>query len=213
MEYTVKGIINLPVGSIIVRDLSEVNKDFIGRSDSMVNKALMEVSGNKKEIKEQVSQLENTTTVHDNQEMQTQLNDFMGLFNIFILVMFVFAIILAASILFSVIFINVVERKNEIATLRAFGYSKNQILRMFAIEHSLMVIISVILGIFFGLEGMLSISLFYNNDMLTFPLYINPLTIVWTIILFIVVVMIAQLVSQNGVNKINVADAIKVMDR
>ncbi|MBE1557074.1 FtsX-like permease family protein [Sporosarcina limicola] len=211
--YTVKGIINLPVGSIIIQNLSELNKDFMGSSEPMVNKALMEVSGNKKEIKEQMSEMENVMTVHDNREMRTQLNDFMGLFNIFILVMFIFAIILATSILFSVIFINVVERKNEIATLRAFGYSKNQILRMFAIEHSLIAIISVILGIIFGIEGMLSISLFYNNDMLTFPLYINPISILLTIILFVVVVMIAQLVSQHGVNKINVADAIKVMDR
>lgn len=212
-EFTVSGIVNLPVGSIMIQDLSKVQETFIDSSTASFNKAFVNVSGDKHAIMSKLAENPNIISVQDHENMTVQLNNFMGLFNLFILIMFIFSIVLATAILFSVIFINVMERKNEITTLRAFGYSKRNILNMFAVEHVFISIIAFVLGVAFGIEGMLSVSLLYNSDVLTFPIYIQPLSIVWTLILLIFVVFIAQLVSQRVVNQFKLADVIKEMAR
>jgi putative ABC transport system permease protein len=211
--YIVGGIVNLPVGSIMIQDLSQVHETFVGSPSVAFNKAFLDVSGDKQVIMSELAENPNIVSVQDHANMTVQLNNFMGLFNLFILIMFIFSIILAAAILFSVIFINVIERKNEITTLRAFGYSKRRILNLFAVEHIFISIIALTLGVVFGLEGMLSVSLLYNSDVLTFPIFIQPVSIVWTLILLIFVVLIAQLVSQRVVNQFKLADVIKEMAR
>jgi putative ABC transport system permease protein len=211
--YIVGGIVNLPVGSIMIQDLSQVHETFVGSPSVGFNKAFLDVSGDKQAIMSELAENPSVVSVQDHANMTVQLNNFMGLFNLFILIMFIFSIVLAAAILFSVIFINVMERKNEITTLRAFGYSKRRILNLFAVEHVFISIIALTLGVVFGLEGMLSVSLLYNSDVLTFPIFIQPVSIVWTLILLIFVVLIAQLVSQRVVNQFKLADVIKEMAR
>jgi putative ABC transport system permease protein len=197
----------------MIQDLSQVHETFVGSPSVGFNKAFLDVSGDKQAIMSELAENPNVVSVQDHANMMVQLNNFMGLFNLFILIMFIFSIVLAAAILFSVIFINVMERKNEITTLRAFGYSKRRILNMFAVEHVFISIIALTLGVVFGLEGMLSVSLLYNSDVLTFPIFIQPVSIVWTLILLIFVVLIAQLVSQRVVNQFKLADVIKEMAR
>lgn len=171
---------------------SRFNIDF-----SPFNQLILEVSQPNnitllEEIKEAASELDGIKSIDFHFDFQESIDKTMGFFNALIGVFLVFASLLAASAIFTTIYVNFQERQNEIATMLTLGLSDNEFLSILTIENLCQTVLGIVFGIPLGL-GMASMILDNILRLFYFEINVLPFTwiILWTIV--ILIVLLSQL--------------------
>src|SRR5665648_646422 len=83
---------------------------------------------------------------------------------------------MAFAIIFTTMSVNIVERRREVATLRAGGVSRRAIAGMIAGENLLVTLMGVVPGLVIGVLGGRVFLDSYSNDQFRLDLVVNPLT-------------------------------------
>jgi len=144
------------------------------------------------EIKEAVSALDGIKSIDFHFDFQEMIDTSMSFFNIIIGAFFVFASLLAASAIFTTIYVNFQERQNEIATMLTLGLSDIEFLSILTIENLCQTVLGIVLGIPIGLN---LASLILDNILRLFYFEITVLPFTWIVIwtLVILIVLLSQL--------------------
>lgn len=144
------------------------------------------------EIKEAVSALDGIKSIDFHFDFQEAIDTSMGFFNVIIGAFLVFASLLAASAIFTTIYVNFQERQNEIATMLTLGLSDIEFLSIMTIENLCQTVLGIVFGIPVGL-GMASIILDNILRLFYFEVTVLPFTwvILWTSV--IIIVLLSQL--------------------
>ena len=135
--------------------------------------------------------------------------ELMALTNLFIGIMTVFGMSLAAFAVFNTVTLNVTERSRELATMRTLGFSKRQVNLLITIESLITGVVGIILGFVLGyaieayLVGQMS-TLDWNMDII-----IEPSTFAIVGVLTIVVLLLSQVPGLRALHKRNLAEATK----
>jgi putative ABC transport system permease protein len=144
------------------------------------------------EIKEKASNLENVRTIEFGYDLQNSIDTTMSVFNAIIGTFLIFSCLLAATAIFTSIYINFQERQTEIATMLAIGLSDKEFLTILSIEN----LFQAILGILGGIPiGLWMASWILDNILRVFYFEISVLPFTWLIlwISVIVVVLLSQI--------------------
>ena len=144
------------------------------------------------EIKEATSELDGIKSIDFHYDFQEMVDTSMGFFNVIIGVFLVFASLLAASAIFTTIYVNFQERQTEIATMLTLGLSDNEFLSILTIENLCQTVLGIVFGIPVGL-GLASMIL--DNILRLFYFEINVLPFTWVILwtIVILIVLLSQL--------------------
>lgn len=131
----------------------------------------------------------------------------------FVLIMEVFGYILAFATIFNTITINVLERRSEMATLRTLGVSSGQIGRMVSLESLVVSVFGLIIGlpIAYGF-----VQLFWKaaqtpeqQELFSFSVVVRPESFAIAAISVLVISGMALIPALRGVQRMDLAKAVK----
>lgn len=144
------------------------------------------------------------------------LTDMMEIFQQFttityssIVVMIVSAGILGFAIVYNSTIMTINERTLEFSSLRVLGFDKSEIFRMIVRENIVMAILGIIIGIPMGASmlGMMMAS--FSSELYTLKIASNPMVYVYTGLITLLFVFIAQLATYEKIHKLDFIDALK----
>ncbi|QQE77535.1 FtsX-like permease family protein [Alicyclobacillus sp. SO9] len=199
------------LGNAITVPLVEAQRDF--HMSGQVTTALVTTSTAKRSaIHSDLGNLSGVVRVQDQAAFRTQIHQLMGLMYVMLGAMLVFAVILAASILFNTASLNILERQRELATMRALGYKNSSIIGLITAGNGLIGLLGLVIG--FPLS-LLTLKLYlaqYTSDLFSMPFWLYPRTIVLAVVGILLVLLFAQWPALRRVTKMNLADATKMRE-
>jgi putative ABC transport system permease protein len=145
----------------------------------------------------------------DARALQKTARDFMRLFYVFVAVMLVFGGLLAFTVLFATMSVNIAERGVEHATLRASGVSRRRLARLVTIENLLLVALGIVPGLFIGQMATRAFLGAFNSDLFAFHTDIRPATFLWAALAVIVVAPLAQAPGLRVLARLDLASIVR----
>ncbi|VAW08625.1 hypothetical protein MNBD_ACTINO01-1233, partial [hydrothermal vent metagenome] len=148
-------------------------------------------------------------SVQDARSLYDLLQEFLALFYLFGGFMLAFGAVIAYSLMFNTVSMNVSERSSEFAALKASGMSNRTIAWMVAGENFLLTAIGIVPGIALGTWVSAKFIESFNNDAFTFSLSVNPLTIVAAILSMFVVAFVSLIPGIRSVKRLDIGRVIR----
>jgi putative ABC transport system permease protein len=147
--------------------------------------------------------------VQDARTLYDLMQDFLGLFYAFVGIMLVFGGLMAFSLMFNTISVNIAERSTEFATLKANGMADRTIAWMIVGENLLLTGIGIIPGVLAGVWVSAAFMASFNNDSFTFELTIRPITIAIAILSMLVVALLSLIPGVRSVKRLDIGGVVR----
>jgi len=164
-------------------------------------------------IRERLLGLPDAAAVTVLEDIERMMDNLMGTARRFITVMLLFGMTLAFSITFTMVTINVLERSNEVATMRTVGVGRWTVLGIITMENLLTALLGVLLGLPLGralVEGFFrAAQTEAQMELFSMKIVVRPGTYVVTALAIVAVVLLSQLPAMRQVNRLNLARATK----
>ena len=163
------------------------------------------------EIEKKLYHLPGAANVQIKEGMMKDIRSFMGLYDAFVGIIFLFAVTLAFALLFNTMTVSVLERQREYATMRAIGASGGRIAWLITMESLILWALTVVPGLVLGwLVSYYAVGTF-NSDLFVFYLRIEPLSYVLSAASILIVMLLSAMPAVRHVNRLSLAEAIKMI--
>jgi putative ABC transport system permease protein len=203
-QIEVAGFVKQPLGAFSYVTLEKA-QDLIG-GQPVIGGLMLDIkpqyAGTLRQI---ASKIPGMASVELTSETKAKVGERMSFNSNMVWIMFAFGVALASTIVFATIFISILERRREIATMRTLGESKGRIAEMITIENLILGFVGIIIGI--PLAYMLALYCFslLQTDMLSYSLIIFPRTYLLAIGVVILIMIISQIPAIRNVNRLDLA--------
>ena len=147
--------------------------------------------------------------VQDARQLYDMVQQFLGLFYAFVGMMLFFGGLMAFSLMFNTISVNIAERSTEFATLKASGMADRTIAWMIVGENLLLTVIGIVPGVILGVWMADLFMSSFSNDSFTFELMIQPLTIAIAALTMIVVALLSLIPGIRSVKRLDVGAVVR----
>ncbi|MCL1587374.1 MAG: ABC transporter permease [Actinomycetia bacterium] len=147
--------------------------------------------------------------VQDARQLYDTVQQFLGLFYAFVGIMLIFGGVMAFSLMFNTISVNIAERSTEFATLKANGMADRMIAWMIVGENLLLTLLGIIPGL---ILGVLLSSLFlssFSNDSFNLEFSIRPVTVAIAALSMIVVALLSLIPGIRSVKRLDVGAVVR----
>jgi putative ABC transport system permease protein len=147
--------------------------------------------------------------VQDARTLYDLAQQFLGLFYAFVGIMLIFGGLMAFSLMFNTISVNIAERSTEFATLKANGMADRTIAWMIVGENLLLTALGIVPGALLGIwiSGLFMTS--YNNDSFTFELAIRPVTIAVAVVAMLAVAVLSMIPGIRSVKRLDIGGVVR----
>jgi putative ABC transport system permease protein len=156
-----------------------------------------------------IGDLDGVVAVHDARALYAQVQQYLGLFYVFVGIMLVFGAVMAFALMFATISVNVAERSGEFADLRANGMSERSIGWMIAGENLLLTAIGIIPGVILGVLAARWFMTLFDNDSFSFTATVQPLTIAVAVVGMVVVALLSMIPGIRTVRKLDIGAVVR----
>jgi putative ABC transport system permease protein len=148
-------------------------------------------------------------TVQDARQLYDTAQQFLGLFYAFVGIMLIFGGVMAFSLMFNTISVNIAERSTEFATLKANGMADRMIAWMIVGENLLLTILGIIPGLILGvwLSNLFLSS--FSNDSFNLEFSIRPATVAIAALAMIVVALLSLIPGIRSVKRLDVGAVVR----
>jgi putative ABC transport system permease protein len=189
-----------------------VSLDWVQGQD-LFNGLWLEVDpAHQKDVRRELYHLPGVASVDLKEEIATGWQSLMGLYYVMMGMFLVFALVIAAAVIFNTMTVNVLERQREIATMRALGQSRGRLQGMITVENLLVGLLALVPGLAIGVASTYSLfQVFTAGAEFYLPFYIAPLTYIIVTLLIFGTALLSQIPAMRRVNRMNLAEATKVM--
>jgi putative ABC transport system permease protein len=147
--------------------------------------------------------------VQDARSLYNMVQQFLGLFYAFVGVMLIFGGLMAFSLMFNTISVNIAERSTEFATLKANGMADRTIAWMVINENMLLTTIGIIPGVLLGIGISALFLTSFNNDSFTFEVSIEPVTIAVAVGVMYVVALLSMVPGLRSIKRLDIAQVVR----
>ena len=147
--------------------------------------------------------------VQDARQLYDMVQQFLGLFYAFVGMMLFFGGLMAFSLMFNTISVNIAERSTEFATLKASGMADRTIAWMIVGENLLLTVIGIVPGVILGVWMADLFMSSFSNDSFTFELMIQPITIAIAALTMIVVALLSLIPGVRSVKRLDVGAVVR----
>ncbi len=201
-QVTVAGFVEEPLGTFVymrdtaLEDLladadSAVSEQRLRQPDSAIVMARYADGVDRAKVTAAIENLDDVTATSDARILWETVDQYMGLFYVFIGLMLLFGGAMAFALIFNTMSVNLAERATELATMRANGLSRGKAAALVVGENMLLTIIGIPPGLLAGYWAADALMKTYSSDMFVFPLEIRPSTYVLSALAMIVVTLIS----------------------
>ncbi len=204
--------INEPIGTFayISIDVAQNKLRKVTAQDDLITSSYLKVDSDPEgDLREKLSRRNDVGLVEDYRAYFQIIKKFMVLFYVFVGIMLALGGFMAFALIFNTMTVNIMERRREVATLRALGYLRRDILILITIENMLLTIIGIIPGLIAGYYISSYAMSQYTNDLFLFDLHFFPLTYVYVSVIILVVALISQIPGIKLVNRLDLTKIIK----
>ncbi|MEN8239669.1 MAG: ABC transporter permease, partial [Actinomycetota bacterium] len=147
--------------------------------------------------------------VQDARQLFDMVQQFLGLFYAFVGIMLIFGGLMAFSLMFNTISVNIAERSTEFATLKASGMADRTIAWMIVGENLLLTVAGIVPGLILGIWLSDVFLSSFNNDSFTFELAIRPTTIGIAALSMIVVAFLSLIPGVRSMRRLDVGAVVR----
>ena len=147
--------------------------------------------------------------VQDARQLYEMVQQFLGLFYAFVGIMLLFGGLMAFSLMFNTISVNIAERSTEFATLKASGMADRTIAWMIVGENLLLTVVGIVPGLILGIWLSDVFLSSFSNDSFTFELAIRPATIAIAALSMIVVALLSLIPGVRSVKRLDVGAVVR----
>jgi putative ABC transport system permease protein len=178
--------------------------------DGQVTSAVLAVrSSDAVRARRAVTGLADVAHVEDAAQMREQVRDAMGLGLLMLLAMLLCSVVLAAAILFNTATLGILERRRELATLRALGRTLRELALGLTLEHALVCVAGMTLGLPLSIWAIRRVLALYSSDLFRLPFVLSPLTVATAMGGVVIVLLVAQWPALRQVARDSLADAVR----
>jgi putative ABC transport system permease protein len=156
--------------------------------------------------------MDGAASVTINQDSRQRVSQMMNSLNYIILVVILAAAALAFIVLYNLTNINITERIREIATIKVLGFFKNETASYVFRENRVLTAIGIIVGLGLGVLLHSFVMSQIKVDMVSFDVYISPLSYIYSIILTFVFNFGVNIIMSRKLENINMAESLKSVD-
>ncbi len=160
----------------------------------------------KKRIYREITDVQGVDMVKD---LQEDWQEYFSIMIFYIMVLIIFSFIVGLTLVINTVLINIAERKRELATMRTIGESTRAIIWQLNLEHLILGVISLFIGIPLGYRAIIEIFELYNVDYFHMIIIISETSFLLTAVAMVVIVILAQLQPLHSIRKLNLAEATK----
>ena len=213
------GTVRLPVGatadelmtSVVYVTLGDVQR-WTGARAPVFNGLYLTVDSTRAQtIKRQLYSLPGASSVQLKSRVEKDWASLMGLLNVFMGVILAFAVAMAFALLFNAMTINVLERQRELATMRTIGASRSRIALLIAVENLILWVITLVPGLALGWWVARRMGDAFQSDLFSFTVNVGLGDFVIAALGILATLLLASLPAIRRVNRINLADAVKIL--
>ncbi len=161
------------------------------------------------QIRSDMTQLDGVIAYTDNGSLRELLNQYMALFWAFIVLMVGLGAVLALTVMYVTMAVNIVERTGELATLRAAGVGLRRVAGVIATENLVATAIGLPFGMALGILAAKQLLAMYSDDLFQFAL-VWPWWLPWAIALGVLASSaLSVLPAMRAVRRIDVATVVR----
>jgi len=207
----VAGFVHEPLGAYAYGALPYVRQVLGQQSvDSQTRSVMVRTDGAASQtVRDALSKLPGVVAVVRSDSLKSLLDQFMGLFYVFVGVMFVLGALLAFALIYATISANVAERSVELANLRASGMSAGQIGRMITTENLLLATIGIVPGLIIGYLVSAEFMASFSSDLFAFDLVIRPLSFVAAALAAVLAVGLSLVPTLRAVGRVDLGTVVR----
>jgi putative ABC transport system permease protein len=206
-----------PIGTVAYMDRSLVWRHFKEQLDmppNAVTSVRLQVHEDRiEELRRRLTGLPDAAGVTSVTDVRKMVDQMMNTFRTFVNYMLVFGAALAFSIVFSTVTINVLERTNEIATMRTLGVSWREVAGMVTLENLLLALAGTAIGLpvgrWFVEQFWFAAQTEEQMELFSMEVTVLPQSYFMAGALIIVVVLLSQVPALHMLSKLDLAKATK----
>jgi len=208
VSTTVRDFTYQPLGTFVHADRSWLDGQVPG-APATTALITTDPTADPEAVRRSVQQLPDVVSFAQTSALRDQYRSLSGLFYVFIAAMLVLGSAIAFAIIFTTMSVNIMERQRELATLRAAGVRQRTIASLVGAENTLIAAIGVVPGLVLGLVGARFMLQTYASDQFTLTLYVQPLTLVLSAAVIMVVAVLSQWPGLRAVRRMDVAQVVR----
>jgi putative ABC transport system permease protein len=145
----------------------------------------------------------------DTDAVENQLDRFLVIFWVFAGAMLVLGALLAFTVIYVTMTVNLAERTGELATLRAAGAPIRRLTAALAIENIAATVLAAPIGLAAGIGAGWLFLRSYNNDLFNLHLSIGPAALILATVAVTVAAAVSQLPAARLIKRIDVARVVR----
>jgi putative ABC transport system permease protein len=182
-------------------------------STGVFNGLLLRVdSAQRQNVRKMLYQVPGVASVDLKEEILTGWQSLMGLYYVMMGMFLIFALVIAGAVIFNTMTVNVLERQREIATMRALGQSRGRLRGMITLENVVIGLLALVPGLVLGSVATYYFFQVFNSSAdFNMPYYISLGSYIIVTLLIFATALLSQLPAMRRVNRMNLAEATKVM--
>ena len=208
-DFIVSDFIEEPMGNIVYleRKYAQQLLDYgVASRGSFYVKTL---PGAQARVRQELQKIPGMSAIIDLAEIKREVDQYMSLMYIIIYVMLIFALLMAFTLTFNTITINILEREREIATIRTIGTEPWKISAMTTFENLIFGLLAIVPGLILGVElGRYAMTL-QATDYMSLSLVVYPRSYWMVSIGIMIILLICQVPSLRYVKRVELAQATK----
>ncbi|MEC3917967.1 FtsX-like permease family protein [Nocardia sp. CDC160] len=160
-------------------------------------------------VRAKVTDLPGVLAYSDTRAIQHQVNQFLGLFWVFIAAMLIFGTLLAFTVIYVTMTVNLAERTTELATLRAAGVPVRRLTASLAAENLTATLLAVPFGLTAGYLAAWTLLRTFTSDMFTFGLSLGIAAPILAVLAVSAAAAASQLPTARLVRRIDIAHVVR----
>jgi len=192
--------------------LDWLQEEFAGNQQLLNGLWLQVDEAHQKDVLKMLYRLPGAASVDLKEEIAVGWQSLMGLYYVMMGMFLLFALVIAAAVIFNTMTVSVLERQRELATMRALGQGRGRLQAMITMETLLAGVLALVPGLGLGVAGTYYLfQLFSASADFYLPFYIAPQSFGIVTLLILGTALLSQLPAMRRVNRMDLAEATKVM--
>ena len=156
-----------------------------------------------------LEEVDGVLAVHDARSLYNTVQQFLGLFYAFTGIMLLFGGVMAFSLMFNTISVNIAERSTEFATLKANGMSDRTIGWMIVGENLFLTMLGIVPGVILGVWMASLFMGLFSNDSFNMSLSMSPVTVVIAAASMIAVALLSLIPGVRSVKRLDIGAVVR----
>jgi putative ABC transport system permease protein len=207
-EKRIAGFVDSPVGTRSFMTLPDLQR--LLRSPGIISSVLLKFTGQPHQgLLKRLYDIRHASSLEFSSDTRKFIDDLMGFFWVFIGVLLIMGASLGAAIIFNAVTVNVLERKREIAIMRAIGMENGKLSLMLTLENLAVAFLGIVIGIVAGYYIARYFMSTFDTDILSMSIIILPRSYIIACVSAFIILLLSQFPALQQISHISLPTVTK----